>query len=316
MVIGISATFIQKLVEATALDPVDKRFRISLNLRQTMTVDDILSLINFPHLRQVGILQFIEAIATYIPAGSIYRKEVLLRYRTRCQIRQLPLEADDINPLACSGKNEAYIPELKDAMLDFLHQIDQTEEDFDDQLCIYFECDDLHEYFEALAAADNLPSFEELEIGAKCLYYHYISTIAQKEAADDAHNGRSGWANKVALGSAWVPLPHDATSASAPKRKRKRKSKKANAEVISDEAGFMRDASISREVASAVAVGDVGRMWEGMKVMFFNFTGSGHNKYSGYLLEMVADLELESSPALRNSQLDTTICNPSAQEGG
>lgn len=109
--------------------------------------------------------------------------------------------------------------------------------------------------------------------------------MPKKEAAEDARDGQSGWASKVMAGTPWVPLPLDATSASGVKPKRKRKSKKPDAnappktpapvaksapffgdQVISDEAAFMRDASISREVAAAVAFGDVGRMWEGLKV--------------------------------------------------
>ncbi|KAF8152779.1 hypothetical protein K438DRAFT_1477476, partial [Mycena galopus ATCC 62051] len=441
MVIGTSATYIQKLVAATALDPLDKRHRISLNLRRTMTVEDILTRIDFQHLRQIGILQFIEAIATYIPEGSKYKAEILLRYQTRCQKRLLPLEITDINPLACSGKNEAVVSELKDAMLDFLAQTGQTESNFDDRLwfaggdgmsynnlllvqkymrnhtessfqnfqlmrpvlqawhtmwtdlcrihethwgaplndnpaslgnsakkigrpappnlkkvdyypaadllalvhgmrmldCwsrIYFKCDDLSAHFTARAALNNLPSFEELEIGAKHLYDTYVLTIAQMEAANDARDGSSAWAKNTSAGTPWVPLPNDTTSASAPKRKRKsKKSTPTTApaakvkpspppppffgdQVISDEAAFMRDASISREVAAAVAVGDVGRMWEGMKVMLLNFIGSGHSRYSGYLLEMFVDLELESSPALRDAQLDSMVCNPSGRSGG
>ncbi|KAF7334027.1 hypothetical protein MVEN_02307900 [Mycena venus] len=50
MVIGISATYMQKLVAAAALDPLDKRFRISLNLHLTITVEDITTRIDFPHL--------------------------------------------------------------------------------------------------------------------------------------------------------------------------------------------------------------------------------------------------------------------------
>ncbi|KAJ7886511.1 hypothetical protein B0H13DRAFT_1889227 [Mycena leptocephala] len=406
MVIGISATFMQRLVAVNALDPLDKQCRLSLNLRRTMMVDVILNGIDFPHLRQVGILQFIQAIATYIPEGAIYKPEIILRYRTRCQKRQLPLEVTDVHPLACSDKNETYIPELKDAMLDFLDQTSQTGQRYDNRLwfaggdgmsynnlllawhtmwtdlcrihethwgaplndnpaslgnsakkigrpapanlknvdyypaadllalvhdtrmldCwrIYFKCDDIHKYFADRAALKNLPSFEEMEAGAKYLYDTYTSTIAQKEAAQDARDGQSSWADKVPVGTPWALLPIDATSACAPKKKRRRKTKKAESgvvpkptvtlpppppffgdQVISDEAGFMRDASISREVSAAVAVGDVGRMWEGMKVMFINFTGSGHSRYSGYLLEMVVDLELESSPDLRDAQLDS-----------
>lgn len=134
MVIGISATLMQIWVDPEACDPLDRRRRISLNLRRTIGIDTILGSIDFPHLRKVGILQFISALASYSPEGSIYKSEVSLRYRTRCKKRQLPLEASDINTLACNGKNEAFIPELKDGMLDFLNQIGQTEDDFDFKL--------------------------------------------------------------------------------------------------------------------------------------------------------------------------------------
>jgi hypothetical protein len=39
-----------------------------------------------------------------------------------------------ISPLATSGRNETSIPELKEAFLDFLEQIGQTEKDFDFRL--------------------------------------------------------------------------------------------------------------------------------------------------------------------------------------
>ncbi|KAJ7703574.1 hypothetical protein B0H17DRAFT_912268, partial [Mycena rosella] len=439
MVIGISASFMQVLVESTALDPADKRSRLSLNLRRTVTVEQILDLIDFSHLREIGIPQFLQALATYVPEAEIYKAEIALRYRTRCKKRQVTLGQSDINTLASSGKNEAYIPELKDALLDFKNQIGQTEADFDNRLwfcggdgmsynnmlliqkylrnhtespfqsfqlmrpvlqvwhtmwtdicrihethwgtplndnpaslgnsakkigrpapanlkkvdyypaadllalvhdtrmldCwrrIYFKCEDLHVYFTSLAVLNKLPSFEELEIAAKHLYDTYTSTIPQKEAARDARDAQGAWTSKVPLGKPWVPLPIDSTSASASKKKRKRKSKKDTAakqpvdlpppppfygdQVISDNAGFMRSASISREVSAAVAVGEVGRMWEGLKIMMINFAGSGHARYLGYLLEMAVDLELESSPALRNATLDTMVCNPSGKPGG
>lgn len=134
MVMGISGTFIQILVTSSALDPLDKRYRISFNLRRTVTVEQLLGMIDFPHLRNVGILQFIQALATYIPEAAIYKSEIALRYRTRCRKRQVPLEKSEIHPFASSGKNEAYIPELKDALLDFQQQLGQTEDDFDDRL--------------------------------------------------------------------------------------------------------------------------------------------------------------------------------------
>lgn len=134
MVIGISATLIRFLVGLTACDPLDRRRRLQLNLRRSMTVDTILGFIDFSHLRNIGILQFLSALSTYIPQAQVYKSEINLRYRTRCRKRQLPLEKSDMHTLASSGKNEAVIPELKDALLDFQNQLGQTENDYDSKL--------------------------------------------------------------------------------------------------------------------------------------------------------------------------------------
>ncbi|KAJ7456199.1 hypothetical protein FB451DRAFT_1048472 [Mycena latifolia] len=441
MVIGISATFIQILVEATACDPLDRRRRLALNLRRTVTVEMLLGLIDFNHLRNVGILQFLSALATYIPECSRYKSEISLRYRTRCKRRKLPDGKSDMHTLASSGKNEAIIPELKDALLDFKQQLGHTEDNYDfklwfgggdgmsfnnmllvkkylqnhtespfqsfelmvpmlqvwhtmwTDLCrifethwgaplndnpstlgnsakkigrppppnlnkvdyypaaellalvhdmrmldgwrIHFKCADLHLHFRKLAELNQLPSFEDLEDAAKTLYDTYTSTVAQQEALYDARDAKSSWAAHVPLGAPWVSPPLNETSGAVPARKqRKRKSKKSDKRraettkappplppvfygdaVVSDSAYFMRDASISREAAAAVAEGDVGRVWEAMKVMMFNFAGSGHSRYMAYLLEMTAHIELESSPALANASLDTLVCNPSGKPG-
>ncbi|KAJ7136429.1 hypothetical protein C8R43DRAFT_893920 [Mycena crocata] len=136
MVIGISATFIQFFVDPAALDPLDRRRRIALNLRLKLTVNDLLIRIDFVHLRNVGALQYLSALATFVPQCSIYKAEIRLRYATRCKKRQIPLRKSNMNTLASSGKNEAIIAELKEALLDFLNQLGQTEDDFDFRLWI------------------------------------------------------------------------------------------------------------------------------------------------------------------------------------
>ena len=49
--------------------------------------------------------------------------------------------------------------------------------------------------------------------------------------------------------------------------------------------------------------------------MILTFAGSTHNKYTNYLLEMLCDLELESSDELREAFLVNWLINPSGQEG-
>ncbi|KAM5546217.1 hypothetical protein V8D89_000344 [Ganoderma adspersum] len=78
---------------------------------------------------------------------------------------------------------------------------------------------------------------------------------------------------------------------------------------------FMRDTMVSRDASHAVASGDVGRLWDDLKMMTFNFAGSTHSKYTTYLLEMICILELESSPALREVFLRNWLVNPSGEPG-
>ncbi|KAI0713539.1 hypothetical protein C8Q76DRAFT_796499 [Earliella scabrosa] len=78
---------------------------------------------------------------------------------------------------------------------------------------------------------------------------------------------------------------------------------------------FMRDAMLMRDSSQAVASGDVGRLWNNLKMMMFIFAGSGHTKYMGYLLEMMCSLELESSPELREVFLKNWLVNPSGEPG-
>ena len=72
---------------------------------------------------------------------------------------------------------------------------------------------------------------------------------------------------------------------------------------------------ISREAAYAVAEGDVGRVYETLKVMLFTFAGSSHHKYTTYLLEMIVTLELECSPQLRELILRGWLVNLTGRPG-
>ncbi|KAH9949518.1 hypothetical protein B0H21DRAFT_672644, partial [Amylocystis lapponica] len=78
---------------------------------------------------------------------------------------------------------------------------------------------------------------------------------------------------------------------------------------------FIRDGVVSREFAYAMAEGDVGRAYEALKIMLFTFAGSTHTKYTSYLLETIANLELESSPALRDAILDSLLVNLTGRPG-
>lgn len=49
--------------------------------------------------------------------------------------------------------------------------------------------------------------------------------------------------------------------------------------------------------------------------MVFTFAGSSHTKYTTYLLEMITNLELESTPALCHAILGSLVVNLTGQPG-
>ncbi|KAK1234278.1 hypothetical protein PQX77_002521 [Marasmius sp. AFHP31] len=85
--------------------------------------------------------------------------------------------------------------------------------------------------------------------------------------------------------------------------------------VLASAKDFMREAMRSRECVWAVAEGDVGRVWEQILNLFFCFTSSSHKKYAQYLLEVIIDLQYESSPELRQALLSTAVATLSGLPG-
>lgn len=52
-----------------------------------------------------------------------------------------------------------------------------------------------------------------------------------------------------------------------------------------------------------------------LKQMMFHFAGSNHSKYLGYILEMIATLELESTAKTKDAFLRNWLVNPSGESG-
>ncbi|KAJ7699248.1 hypothetical protein B0H17DRAFT_1256751 [Mycena rosella] len=325
MIIGIAATFFSFTVDAAALDVLDKRHRITHSRRASLTVQDLLAMIDQPHIKNIGILQFLESLSNYIPEAAVYKREIYIRYRTRVSKLQVPPGKADISTLATSGKNEASIAELKDGFLDFLEQLGQKDGDYDFRL------------FELLRPVLQLwhTFWTDLcEAAAKKLFETYVSSGARFQAKLDARDDATSWTAQAPLGAPWqtsppsLPLPTKpkrktrTTSVSIPKKSKKKVSTMEQPpaqfwgdNIYFDTGTFMHDAMISREAAAAAAQADVGRVWEALKVMVFTFAGSNHKKYMGYLLEMICDLELESNPFLKDATLMSMVLNPDGRDG-
>ncbi|KXN86688.1 hypothetical protein AN958_09775 [Leucoagaricus sp. SymC.cos] len=159
---------------------------------------------------------------------------------------------------------------------------------------LFFGCKNLREYFSALATSGgSLPGYDELFSTAKKLHYAYSSSYGIYHALDDVTRV-TPWSSVVPVGSKWAgkPLstPTKVSSGSTPRHE-------LGDRVLANSITLICDGLMLKEICYAVA------------------EGSSHSKYSTYLLESITCLELESSPALREAILKSTLVNLSGQAG-
>ncbi|KAJ3720651.1 hypothetical protein C8R42DRAFT_582660 [Lentinula raphanica] len=202
----------------------------------------------------------------------------------------------------------------------------------------YGQYADVFQVIAELQAADAIPEIEEFETLANELICTYSTEGAVHRAAtglyrDDASLPPKGspWQPAIPVSSFSEPNsdPHPASSTpsapepSLPSESNKKKTKKRETPKPSSDADcvlarsidFIREAMRSREIKWAIADGDPGRVYEQMKRVMFCFAGSSHQKYAQYLLESIIDLELESSPELREVILETSLINLDGYSG-
>ncbi|CAL1706858.1 unnamed protein product [Somion occarium] len=208
---------------------------------------------------------------------------------------------------------------------------------------LYFGQQDIFEYFKKLSNEKKVPAFEDLEVAARKLHRAY-SSVRGVEYATASVEGTQGhqaaWHRTVPLGSPWTPpTAFDKSTCSnsdntqqrtrsnslQPRPLKRRRTEDEETETddspftgdrcLMQSIVFMRDALVSREFTYALAEGDVGRVYEALKIMLFTFAGSSHSKYTTYLLEFIIDLEYESTPELRAAVLNSLVVNLSGKGG-
>ncbi|KAJ6521644.1 hypothetical protein DFH09DRAFT_1331060 [Mycena vulgaris] len=161
---------------------------------------------------------------------------------------------------------------------------------------------------------------------ARKLYRAYGTARGRDHAMYDTGT-ESKWAQTVPRGSSWVPSEIEHSSLDTKKRKAKKKTaeqqakkpRKSNAKpapkpctgdfVFAQNVDFIRDGMNSRKLTTAVARGDISRIYECIKYLLFTFGGSTHTNYLNYILETIMNLELECSPGLKVALLRGLIWN-------
>ncbi|KAJ3884823.1 hypothetical protein GG344DRAFT_71047 [Lentinula edodes] len=173
--------------------------------------------------------------------------------------------------------------------------------------CLAFNAPDIFKDFQELNTKNAIPPLEVFQSMPRQLYCNYSCTQARHHVFNDAGlpKDSSDWCSNVPIGSVWAGLDDfrinfsKSTLQSAswkqklPKKSKKKATKaKREAEqkkevrrhngdyVLANSIAFMHDALLSRECANTVTSGDVGCVWEVLKVMIFTFSGSSHSKIS------------------------------------
>ncbi|KAJ3550128.1 hypothetical protein NMY22_g624 [Coprinellus aureogranulatus] len=129
--IGLAATFCELGgVDPCALDLDDKMARIRENKRAKLTIRNLLSYIDQPHLDTVCSLHWMYMLVDSIPELSHMKTHVSMLFNTRAAKIKLKAERTKVHPLRSNAKNEAVTTELKEGIADFLEQLGQRENDY------------------------------------------------------------------------------------------------------------------------------------------------------------------------------------------
>ncbi|KAF9032634.1 hypothetical protein BJ165DRAFT_1517271 [Panaeolus papilionaceus] len=135
---------------------------------------------------------------------------------------------------------------------------------------LHLRCNDLRLHFRQLSEVKKLPSFQELKSHSMALHSAYSTTQAVYEALGDT-TANTEWTRTVPLGTSWsVEDPSPKSSVRIPVSHR-RHSK--GDRTLSNSIALIRDGLLSMEFSFACAEGDVGRVYELLKVLLFTFAG-------------------------------------------
>lgn len=113
-------------IELEDFDPAALDLKALLDLRsqmkrKTLTVDTILDDIDYSHLTNVAVGQFLQALITFVPALSHYQKNVDEFYSQHVQKHPInPTRKTNVIPLATNSADEMTPQGMKEAVMDFL----------------------------------------------------------------------------------------------------------------------------------------------------------------------------------------------------
>ncbi|KAJ7027286.1 hypothetical protein C8F04DRAFT_1212422 [Mycena alexandri] len=210
---------------------------------------------------------------------------------------------------------------------------------------LFFGAEDLEAHVFTLAKTNQLPTLDTLLAHAATPVDRYASLAAPQHALDAAESMAPDHVNPVPVGSMWVPPrtpathsppgqmgaadtmpdlvdiqePSDVPRTAAPETEEAPKCHEElpgftgdrvlrNSELVMMFGWFL-------ELITAVPEGDIGRVWEIMKIWIFTYAGSSHQQYMAYLLELYCFLKYDASVDLRDAVLNNWLVNITGELG-
>ncbi|KAI0054730.1 hypothetical protein BV25DRAFT_1996352 [Artomyces pyxidatus] len=206
---------------------------------------------------------------------------------------------------------------------------------------LHFGTDNLPKHFENLAMSDKLPTIQQITMDAAKLYKTYSTTEAHEFACESLENLATQY-------------PQAAFPIATTRRSVARTTSKAIEEGVAKNGGdtdagsegdqssedgasgfdsgdgdtpkkgdwvlansilLMRDGIWFLEVCRAVASGDIGRVWEVLKIWIFTFAGAGNTNYTAYLTEMWCKLTYEFPAGTRKAFFNNWLVNLTGKKG-
>ncbi|KAI0038273.1 hypothetical protein FA95DRAFT_1664884 [Auriscalpium vulgare] len=164
----------------------------------------------------------------------------------------------------------------------------------------FLETEDLVQYFQTCADEDRLPTLLIILEDAATLSQQYSTTQAHIRATLPRSLGNP--AEDVPLGPDW-PDQQDGVNAEVDW-------------VLANSILLLRDGFYFLEVCRAVALGEIGRVWEILKQIWtFTFAGAGNSNYTSYLIKMFINIEREYPQATRDALFNNWLVNLKGEPG-
>ncbi|KAH7867816.1 uncharacterized protein C8R40DRAFT_1063573 [Lentinula edodes] len=184
--------------------------------------------------------------------------------------------------------------------------------------------DGLETYFEPGGPMHNY-TFEQLVTLSKVVHRRYMVSAAHEDALGHTARPMEVYGPPTAPENSNVGSESYAKNTpNLGKKKKSRRSKAPTAEMrnyssgdqcLANDISFMRTSLWYLEMCSAIAEGDIGRVFEVIKVLRFSFWGAGSTNYGNELLELACNFLYEFTPELILAIFENYLVNTSNLAG-